>query len=232
MKPYLIVASSLLILSMAASPLIQATDISSAKIETIDSHIDFGYIPIGFNFIHYFKITNVGRGNLIINKLVPNCDCTNVFPSDTLIKPGDTADIKIVFGTENYFGPNTRHISVYSNDPVDSVVLLEYTSYIGAYPDSLKIHPRSLFFLPGHTSKDISLANFSAENVAFNVILEKDSLFTVNVFNGKINRSKPFQLTVSPKPDLPRGTHETNLTIDYETEKREKISIPIKIVKY
>lgn len=232
MKPLLIVAVVVLLLSVAATSLIQATDISSPKIKTIDSQIDFGYIPIGFNFIHYYKITNVGHGNLIINKLVPNCDCTTAFPSDTLIKPGDTADIKIVFGTENYFGPNTRHVSVYSNDLEDSVVLLEYTSYIGAYPDSLKVHPRSLFFLPGHTSKEISLANFSAEKVAFNIILEKDSLFTVDVPEGRISQSKPFQLTISPKPDLPTGTHETNLTIEYETERKEKISIPIKIVKY
>lgn len=209
-----------------------AASTSPSKISVDQDFIDFGYVPFDFNVVHIYTIYNTGKGDLILHKFVPNCDCTSVYPSDTLIKPGDSAEIKLMMGTEQYYGPNTRHVAVHSNDPVDSVILLEFHSNIGSYPKQFRINPISLFFLPGHTSKTVNLANFSGDDVDYKVILEKDSLLTVSPMNGEIETDKPTVLTITPKADIPRGTHETNLTILYDTDDKTKITIPVKIVRY
>ena len=91
---------------------------------------DFGLVPIDYKFIHYFQVKNTGPKELRIGKLVAGCDCTVGLTTDTLIPPGGTGFIKIIFDTKNYYGQNTRQLTVHSSDPENPTIELKYKSNI------------------------------------------------------------------------------------------------------
>lgn len=204
----------------------------NAGIVAVEELFDFGFVPIGFQLVHVYKIYNDGEADLRLNKLVPNCDCTRVIPKDTLIAPGDTTEIKIHFKTDDYYGPTKRHVAVHSNDPENPTILLEYSSNIGFYPKYFRISPKSLFFLQGHKSKELNLLNAFKDKVEFTIELEDDSVFTIDYMDGIIPPGREFKIVVTPNPELKKGTYESNFTIIYEQEKKVRITVPIKIARF
>ncbi|MFH2036536.1 MAG: DUF1573 domain-containing protein [Candidatus Zixiibacteriota bacterium] len=223
---------SILIMS-AISAVCLASGENRPHISAVNANHDFGFIPIDYDFIHYFHVANIGKADLKIEKMIPNCDCTTASTNDTLLKPGDTADILIHFNTLNYYGPTTRHVTVYSNDPDHPTILLNYSSNIGFFPELFNINPIALFFLPGHKDKQINLINKYNKNVDFSIELEQDSLVTLDHYEGSIDKNKPFALNVSPKTILPKGTHYTNIYINFVTDQgTARITAPIKIVRF
>jgi len=230
MKRYLTIFG-ILIICFTTIPDANAVADGPPKIEAVNPNVDLGYVPFDFNIVHYYTIKNTGKGSLHIDKLISNCDCTFAIAQKTDIKPGDSTDIKVTFGTEQYYGVNTRHVAVYSNDPKDSVIYLNYTSNIGTYPKHYSINPKSLFFLPGHKSKNLSLNNASGKDTGFEILIPKDSLITVDNNTGIIDPHIPYELKVFAREGIPKGTYETNITIIYDTALKEKVTVPIKIVR-
>jgi hypothetical protein len=203
------------------------------QISVVEKTHHFGFIPIGFDFIHTYLIYNAGAADLKVSKMIPNCDCTIATINDTSIAPGDTAEIKIVFNTEQYYGPTTRHVAVYSNDPKDSVILLEYSSHIGFSPKIFRIQPVSLFFLPGHKSKEVNLVNLHQNNVEFSITIEDPDIFTTDLTGGEIDGNKSLVLEVMPEENLSKGTHQSNFSVIVKTSEGDaKITVPVKIARF
>lgn len=73
-----------------------------------------------------FKFTNAGKTDLVIRHVRPTCGCTAVQQGTqgVGIKPGESSSIKAVFNSGSYSGKVTKAIYVYSNDPVNSEVVL------------------------------------------------------------------------------------------------------------
>lgn len=223
---------TLLVILTLSSSWCLADSAKKTKIVAVNEYYDFGFVPIGFTVVHVYKIYNDGSANLIIDKLVPNCDCTTVVLKDTLVLPGDTTEIKIHFNTENYYGPTKRHIAVHTNDPENPVVYLEYSSNIGFYPKLFGVAPKSLFFLPGNDTKDIQLVNRSKEKIEFFIEMENDSVFTIDRVKGVLSPGVPVAINIRAHPRLAKGTHESNLAVTYMSEKKAKITIPVKIARF
>jgi hypothetical protein len=203
------------------------------KISVENSSWDFGFIPIDYKFIHIYKIKNLGDGNLHIKKLIPNCDCTIAIPSDTLIRPDSTIEIKIIFDTKNYYGQNNRVVTVHSDDPENPTIKLEYSSNIGLFPKQYKVAPISLFFLPGHKLKTAKLINFSDDDLEFSVETEPDSYFSVEKLSGEVKAKKEVSLSITPNENLPKGTYYSSFRVKFNIEpKAINITVPVKIVRY
>nr|MBN2277072.1 DUF1573 domain-containing protein [candidate division Zixibacteria bacterium] len=202
------------------------------SIKLLDNFYDFGFVPIDYKLIHTFQIRNDGQAGLVINKLVPNCDCTHAQVMDTLVAPDSITTIKILFDTKNYYGPSTRHITVHSNDPDNPAVELEYASAIGMVPRYFKVEPQSLFYLPGHKSKKITLINLSEDKLKYDLEIEPGSLFTVNKTSGEIDSRDSTILDVQPLESLPRGTHYSNFTVNFGDKSDARLTVPVKIVRY
>lgn len=73
-----------------------------------------------------FKFTNAGKSDLIIRHVRSTCGCTAVQggPQGVGIKPGESNSIKAVFSSGSYKGRVTKAIYVYTNDPMNSEVVL------------------------------------------------------------------------------------------------------------
>jgi len=203
-----------------------------AKISPISDSWDFGFVPMDYRLIHFFRIKNEGDSDLRISKLIANCDCTTAEAIDTLVPPDSSTEIKITFYTKDYYGQNTRNVTVHTNDPETPTVDLKYSSNIGIIPKLYKVEPRSLFFLRGHESKEIRLLNFSEDNIPYELFLESDSIFAVDRTEGKVNSGEAAILNITPLENLPRGTHYSSFIVSYGVEPEIRISVPVKIVRY
>ena len=203
-----------------------------ASITAITSTWDFGYVPMDYKLIHFYKIRNDGDAELQITKLVPNCDCTSAQVNRKSLPPDSITEVKIVFETKDYYGPNTRNITVHTNDPAKPTIALQYSSNIGLFPKLYRTEPNSLFFLPGHKSKEIRLINDSDSDIQFALDLEQDSLFAVNKIHGTITPGSPIVLTVMPKENMPKGTHYSNFTVAFKGKQDVRLTVPVKIVRY
>lgn len=71
-----------------------------------------------------FKFKNEGKSDLIIRKTKASCGCTATEPEKSVLKPGESSSINIVFDTKNMTGNQHKTVYVYNNDPRYSTVAL------------------------------------------------------------------------------------------------------------
>ena len=182
--------------------------------------------------VHYYRVKNVGSSDLNIGRLVADCDCTSARALKKVIPPDSTTEIKLIFETKGYYGANTRHLTIHSDDPENPTVTIDYTSNIGVIPSQLKVSPKSMFFLPGHKPKELVLENLTDDEVEFSLILESDSVVTVSETGGKLKSGRSVSLQVAPKDDLPHGTHYSSLAVTFISEIEVRQTVPLRIVRY
>lgn len=90
-------------------------NLGSAIIEFDKTEFNFGTIDEGEVINGVFKITNVGKVDLIITNAKPSCGCTvPIWPKDP-IKPGDSADLKFSFNSRGKVGNNNKSITLQTN---------------------------------------------------------------------------------------------------------------------
>ncbi len=78
---------------------------------------DFGKVTQGEKPTHIFIVKNGGEGDLIIEGVKESCPCIEASISTTLIKPGESAELKATYDTTDYMGKDEKHVHIYSNDP-------------------------------------------------------------------------------------------------------------------
>lgn len=91
---------------------------------------DFGNKPEGEKVEYSFTIKNSGKSDLIIRKIRSSCGCTTVSPDKKLLKPGESTQIKASFRTTGYSGRQTKTITVITNDPKHSTMILRITGNV------------------------------------------------------------------------------------------------------
>ena len=78
---------------------------------------NFGKVIRGEKPTHIFMVKNEGEGDLIIDSLKESCACIGVSISTNLIKPGESAELKVSYDTTDYVEKDEKHVHIYSNDP-------------------------------------------------------------------------------------------------------------------
>ncbi|MFO7723781.1 MAG: DUF1573 domain-containing protein [Bacteroidales bacterium] len=100
--------------------------LANAPKATFEERIfDFGTKPSGPAIPHSFILTNTGKSDLIIRNVQASCGCTATKPEKTVIKPGEKSKIDITFDTKHRNGMQHKSITVVTNDPENSVILLQ-----------------------------------------------------------------------------------------------------------
>ncbi len=102
----------------------------AAKIEFAEIRKDFGDVKEGDVIEHEFVFTNTGKSDLIIRKIKASCGCTTVAPKLTVIKPGEQSSLKASFRTRGFSGRQSKTITVITNDPKNSTVVLRLTGTV------------------------------------------------------------------------------------------------------
>ncbi|RKX20091.1 MAG: hypothetical protein DRP35_06595 [Candidatus Zixiibacteriota bacterium] len=196
---------------------------------------NFGHVGIDYKIYHNYYIYNIGQKSYKLDSINTNCDCSYAISSDSIINPNDTITIKLEFNTANYYGFNNKQISVYTNYSTLPKLSFPYKSIVGQWPAGVKPDPISLFFLPNHKTKKISIPNPVLDNIKLDDILKFDSTFSIKILKDEAKRGEKIELSVDPISNLSKGTYYSNFTlyIDAIPDKGKIIlTIPIKIVRY
>ena len=91
---------------------------------------DFGDIQQSQKAECDFIVTNQGKSNLIIRKVKASCGCTAVTPEKTILAKGESTKIHVEFDTRGKSGRQSKTITVITNDPKNSNVLLRIQSNV------------------------------------------------------------------------------------------------------
>lgn len=86
---------------------------------------DFGTEKAGGNIQHSFVFSNNGKSDLILRDVKAGCGCTATKPDKTVLKPGESSKIDVNFNTRNRKGNQNNRITVITNDPDNSVIVLQ-----------------------------------------------------------------------------------------------------------
>ncbi len=103
---------------------------TAPEVQFKDVVFDFGEIKQGDKAEHAFELTNQGKSNLILRKVKASCGCTAIEPEKMVIKPGESTKIVAVFNSRGMSGRQNKSVTVYSNDPKKSTMLLRLTGTV------------------------------------------------------------------------------------------------------
>lgn len=94
------------------------------KIVCDEPEFDFGEKRNDEKVEHEFIVKNAGDGLLLIDKVKTTCGCTVAQPEKKELQPGESTKIKATLTLANRQGPQTKNITVESNDPENPVLTL------------------------------------------------------------------------------------------------------------
>ena len=97
---------------------------NAPKVVFENSSYTFGNIKPGQKVEYDFKLKNTGKSTLKIRKISTSCGCTTIVPKDKEIKAGQSSSIKAIFNSAGKYGPQNKSITVITNDPKNSKILL------------------------------------------------------------------------------------------------------------
>lgn len=89
--------------------------LGSPIIEWDKTEHDFGTIEQGDKAETIFTLTNVGKGDLIITGAKGSCGCTVPQWPKEAVKPGETAEIKVVFNSRSKKNKTTNTVTLTTN---------------------------------------------------------------------------------------------------------------------
>jgi hypothetical protein len=95
-----------------------------------DKVFDFGTIKQGQLVSKSFVLTNSGKSDLIIRKVKASCGCTAAKPTKSELKPGESTEIVTEFNSAGKSGHQNKSVTIITNDPKSSTVLLTVTGDI------------------------------------------------------------------------------------------------------
>jgi hypothetical protein len=97
---------------------------NAPNIDVPNSIFEFGTIKQGEKVQHEFAFKNIGKSNLIIHKVQTTCGCTVANMQSQVIKPGESSVISVSFDSHGKSGVQDKGITVLSNDPSNSRIML------------------------------------------------------------------------------------------------------------
>ena len=100
------------------------------KVSVQQSDYDFGEAIQNDIVNHSFILTNNGGDVLKILDVKASCGCTAVKPDKNELKPGESTQIKASFNTKGRKGPQTKTITVKTNDPDNPVVTFKLSGNV------------------------------------------------------------------------------------------------------
>ena len=106
---------------------------------------NFGTIAQGKKVKHSFRIKNSGDAPLQIKKLEAACGCTAVKPSTSFIQPGKSADIEVIFDSEEFSGKVQKSVTMTTNAGKTPTYTFNME---GTVAEELQVSPRQLSLGP------------------------------------------------------------------------------------
>jgi hypothetical protein len=104
-----------LIVAAPASPM------AGPAVSSPHDTFNFGKVIQNATTTHSFWIKSVGDDTLRILEVVPGCGCTQMPLQDSVLGPGDSTRLDVIFSTKSFVGDVQKHPYLRMNTPADRV---------------------------------------------------------------------------------------------------------------
>lgn len=224
-----------LLLAIGFTLAITSQLLSAKAVTVVEEFFDFGHVGIEYMLFHKFKVVNSGTKRIKIDSIDVPCDCSAVRYAKDLMEKGDTLDFILTFDTKDFYGPVNRKFKIYVSVPEKKTISLIYLANVGQWVNGLKPNPFSVFFLPSHKMKTVKIPNKFFDKISLELERQYDNSFTVEVIKAEAEKGQMLELSLSPNPELGKGTYLSNFTVKVtigEDEEPTFLTIPVKIARF
>lgn len=205
------------------------------NLRPVESDYDFGSVAIDFRIAYVFKFVNHGTTEVHIDSANVHCDCTEARFVDSVVAPNDTATVRIIFNTADFYGPVDKSLSIRSNDPIAPNQQLWYHATVGQWMYGVQPTPVSLMFLPAHKTRPLKLQNHALDFIELDRIDSPDNMVSIKTLQSRASKGEAVSFEVTADPALGQGEHLTNFTLQFKVPdglKPLRVTIPVKIVRF
>lgn len=91
------------------------------KLGISETDIDLRVISSNSKVSRSITFTNMGKEPLLIRKVMANCSCVQINLGKDELESGEKTDLKFTFDPKGRKGIDHKHISIFSNDPLNPV---------------------------------------------------------------------------------------------------------------
>lgn len=206
------------------------------RIATHHEVFDFGIMPEYCEVSHVFWLRNSGDEPVKIDKLIPNCGCTQASIDKHDVKPGDSSRVELIFGSHNYHHEVEKFAQVVS-DANGRVPALTFQAYV--VPDSesygpLQAFPRALNLdkaMPEQTPQGwvshVMLRNNGKTPITVATLDKPDQTVATSGFDGTLKPGEQADVTVRFESDLPAQTFSKSMTFLVGGDTQQRLTVPI-----
>lgn len=103
------------------SPVPKSMEEIVPKLGVSDAEIDLREVSANSKVSRNITFTNMGKETLLIRKVSANCACVELSLGKDQLEPGEKTDLRFTFDPKGRRGIDHKHISVFSNDPLNPV---------------------------------------------------------------------------------------------------------------
>ncbi|MEW5795736.1 MAG: DUF1573 domain-containing protein [Candidatus Zixiibacteriota bacterium] len=200
-----------------------------------EERFDIGCVGVDFKIRHTFRMVNHGAQPIHIDTVTAHCDCTEVRFRDSTVAPGDTAEILMIFSTANFYGFVEKDVRVVSNDPKMPAQEILYSAVVGQWLLRVEPKPTHVIFLPPQRTRTAELVNHALDKISVKDVYIEDPFVDIKIVDGEASKGETVKFELTPKTDLPSGTHLTNYTVTINPHRDApplRITIPVKVARY
>ena len=219
---FLIILSSIAV-SLSAAPQIQIDNAA----------FNFGKAPQRTAISHTFWIKSVGTDTLKITKVVPGCGCTKAPLKDSVLAPGDSTSLEIIFSTKSYRGFVAKKPYLETNASEDKVYL-RIDAELFPKPESIEpvcFEPFKLdvsqFSEKPRSKAKFHLVNKSDQDYEITIIDESNKSFDLKIPKN-IKAGETIEGMITVHKDMLNTEFESSFTIEINDDFRTRLSLPIR----
>lgn len=209
-----------------------STVVSAPNISLSETNFNFGKVPQHTTVNHTFWIKSTGTDTLVITKIVPGCGCTKMPLADSVLAPGDSTQLEILFSTKSYRGYVAKRPYIETNISedkiyirIDSEIMPDPESILPVSFEPYKLDVSQFSEKPRRKAK-FHLVNKGNQDLEMTVVDGKDKPFTVDIPK-KIKAGETVEGMIDVKEGDVMSEFTQSFTIELNDEGRTRLSLPV-----
>ncbi len=160
---------------------------AESKVEVSHGTVDFGYVYQGQTLTHAYWLKSIGTDTVRITNIWPGCGCTQIPIEDSVIAPGDSLPLQIIFSSGRFRGSVKKQPEITTNASDLKIKLFLYATVLTDSGNSgpLSVRPKRLdvsqfgektrrvakFHIENHTDQNLKLEMVDSTLKSFEVKL-------------------------------------------------------------
>lgn len=204
----------------------------ASKLDIPESEFNFGRVSQHASVAHTFWLKSTGDEPVEIVKVIPGCGCTKAPLKDSLLAPGDSTELTIIFETRSYRGQVTKKPYVELKDGSREYVKI-YTELLPkpeeAMPislDPVRLDVSQFTPTPRRMAK-FNIVNKGDQDYNLRLIDYGDDYFELEMPE-MVKAGQTATGTIMVHEDLVESEFERSITFELDDDMRTRYTLPVK----